>query len=240
DFERFDPSKIGTGEGAQAYGHGLYFAGNEGVAQSYRDVLTPKLKIDNQPVQPTTTAQNLVVAHGGDVDAAIKEFSGRVEGWMPGTRDRIKATDTLAEMESLRGRVSFGPGGGKMYEVNIAADPEHFLHWDKPLSEQSPYVRNAIEKAGLKPTEPDLGSFGGVPVRGAPRWADTPEAAQALRDAGIPGIRYLDQGSRGAGQGTSNYVVFDAATIDILRKYGLAGLMAGGGAAAAGSQQQSQ
>lgn len=35
-------------------------------------------------------------------------------------------------------------------------------------------------------------------------------------------------------------VVFDANTIDILRKYGLAGLMAGGGAAAAGSQQQSQ
>ena len=33
-------------------------------------------------------------------------------------------------------------------------------------------------------------------------------AAQMLRDAGIPGIRYLDGGSRGAGQGTSNFVVF--------------------------------
>ena len=29
-------AKIGTGEGAQAYGHGLYFAGNEGVAQYLR------------------------------------------------------------------------------------------------------------------------------------------------------------------------------------------------------------
>jgi hypothetical protein len=29
-----------------------------------------------------------------------------------------------------------------------------------------------------------------------------------LRKAGIPGIRYLDGGSRGAGAGTSNYVVF--------------------------------
>ena len=35
-FDQFDTSKIGTGEGAQAYGHGLYFAGNEGVAQAYR------------------------------------------------------------------------------------------------------------------------------------------------------------------------------------------------------------
>jgi hypothetical protein len=32
--------------------------------------------------------------------------------------------------------------------------------------------------------------------------------ADRLRKAGIPGIRYLDGGSRGAGAGTSNYVVF--------------------------------
>lgn len=33
-------------------------------------------------------------------------------------------------------------------------------------------------------------------------------ASEALRNAGIPGVRYLDQISRGAGQGTYNYVVF--------------------------------
>ena len=41
DFDKFDLSKIGTGEGAQAYGHGLYFAENEGVAKGYRDALAP-------------------------------------------------------------------------------------------------------------------------------------------------------------------------------------------------------
>jgi hypothetical protein len=41
DFNAFDLSKIGTGEGAQAYGHGLYFAENEGTAKSYRDALSP-------------------------------------------------------------------------------------------------------------------------------------------------------------------------------------------------------
>lgn len=40
DFDRFDTGKIGTGEGAQAYGHGLYFAENEGVATSYRNQLS--------------------------------------------------------------------------------------------------------------------------------------------------------------------------------------------------------
>lgn len=36
EFEQFDISKIGTGEGAQSYGYGLYFAGHEPVASQYR------------------------------------------------------------------------------------------------------------------------------------------------------------------------------------------------------------
>jgi hypothetical protein len=66
-------------------------------------------------------------------------------------------------------------------------------------------------------------------------------AADALHQAGIPGIKYLDQGSRSAGEGSHNYVVFDANTMNIIRRYGLAGLMAGGAAASlGGTQQESQ
>lgn len=36
DFDKFDLSKIGTGEGSQAYGHGLYFAEHPGVAMAYK------------------------------------------------------------------------------------------------------------------------------------------------------------------------------------------------------------
>jgi hypothetical protein len=40
DFDKFDMSKIGTGEGAQAYGHGHVFcAQREGVERSYRGCL---------------------------------------------------------------------------------------------------------------------------------------------------------------------------------------------------------
>ena len=34
-FDKFDMSKIGTGEGAQAYGHGLYFAESPATAKQY-------------------------------------------------------------------------------------------------------------------------------------------------------------------------------------------------------------
>jgi len=54
NFDKFDASKIGTGEGAQAFGHGLYFAGDEGVANGYRrrlagDEMPESLLIDGIP-----------------------------------------------------------------------------------------------------------------------------------------------------------------------------------------------
>jgi hypothetical protein len=39
-FDRFSLDAIGSGEGAQAYGWGLYFAGKKAIAQFYRDKLT--------------------------------------------------------------------------------------------------------------------------------------------------------------------------------------------------------
>lgn len=43
DFDRFDVSKIGTGEGAQAYGYGLYFAGKKAVAEYYKNALGARI-----------------------------------------------------------------------------------------------------------------------------------------------------------------------------------------------------
>ena len=37
-FDKFDSSKIGTGEGAQAYGHGLYLAESDKVAGEYANM----------------------------------------------------------------------------------------------------------------------------------------------------------------------------------------------------------
>jgi len=45
EFDEFDTGKIGTGEGAQAYGHGLYFAENPEVAQAYRSRLAGRPEI---------------------------------------------------------------------------------------------------------------------------------------------------------------------------------------------------
>src|SRR6266576_4048206 len=65
DFERFDLTKIGTGEGAQSYGNGLYFAENKGVAGEYQKNLSPdgKITLNNgmsiNQVQPSELAKKL-------------------------------------------------------------------------------------------------------------------------------------------------------------------------------------
>lgn len=207
DFDAFDAGKIGTGEGAQAYGHGLYFAENEDVAKSYRD----KLSANNQ------------------VPVTIPSPFGPV---------------SVLEKDASR--------PGRMYQVALNADPDTLLDWDKPLSEQPQGVQDLVaqtqaQRAAAEKYRPlqlsdikrdSQGNPVGPGTGGqayqylaAPRYGATPEAvASSLNQAGIPGIKYLDAGSRAAGGGTHNYVMFDPATIAILRKYGLAAMLAGGGA----------
>ena len=49
---------------------------------------------------------------------------------------------------------------GRLYEVNIHADPESFLDWDKPLSQQPEKVQKALAKYGAVDGEvhPPIGS----------------------------------------------------------------------------------
>jgi hypothetical protein len=47
-------------------------------------------------------------------------------------------------------------------------------------------------------------------------------ASGLLNSLGVPGIKYLDGVSRGAGSGTRNYVVFDEGLLNILERNGQA------------------
>jgi hypothetical protein len=240
----FDPTKIGTGEGAQAYGVGAgYGAENEGVARGY--------KMAGQPSYLNPTVAKIAQdAHGEAVQRGVDDpiAAARNSLWeqRQATTDPIlkrQIDDAYNNIEQLT-----KPGGvGHMYEVKVAADPERFLHWDKPLSEQHQDVIKALNNTPYPPhdmrmtgkeyltaleTNREMASKQGDPAA---------LASRALQEAGIPGIKYLDQGSRGAGAGSHNYVVFSPEIMNIIRRYGLAGLMGGAGAAAlGGTQQESQ
>ena len=72
-FDKFSMDKIGTGEGAQAYGHGLYFADRRGIAKSYRENLTQRGTGDFGDVM-SDEVLSYQAFEGGPYDDATKEI----------------------------------------------------------------------------------------------------------------------------------------------------------------------
>jgi hypothetical protein len=247
DFDRFDLSKIGTGEGAQAYGHGLYFAESEGVAKWYRERLAARqtmadVKLDGSP---DDIARHAVTVAKGDLVQALKtadDFVQWLDSMGPATfggaaAKQAKVDGAAAAAAALRDRPqefekAYNPG--HMYEVNIKADPDSFLDWDAPVGQQT-HLLDKLRALAPDPDKFDKTQDGtgrefmewvGASDRNHWYHSEHPEflksateRTKAIREAGIPGIRYLDQGSRGAGQGSRNYVLFDDSLVDIKRKY---------------------
>lgn len=233
-FDEFDIRKIGTGEGAQAYGRGLYFADNEDIAKYYRNKLTEDSFVTPEgTLWSPESLQHLNVRVAArrnpeDLDVAIQRGEDLLQNAPTAIRDLLESD--LNALRTLRdaGGVSRNPG--YMYEVDLNADPRDFLNWDLPLSQQSREVRESIRSASPSTFEyvqsipGKYGDAGGFIYDDIVDQLGGHENARlALMQAGIPGTRYLDAGSRGVG-GTYNYAVFDPEIIDIQRRYAQGGL----------------
>jgi hypothetical protein len=198
DFDKFRMDKLGTGEGAQAYGHGLYFAENEGVARGYRDALRfPRV---DSPSTVTEQILDDLNYHRGNVDGVRSAYEVMIQRGDEAAQKMGR--EKLAELDSV---VAANPG--RMYEVDINTTPDRLLDWDKPLSEQPQAVRDALPSIASKDllTDPrqakriEDGTLPGSAVYSAPMnygGRSNEEVARKWRKAGIDGIQYADQGSR--------------------------------------------
>jgi len=235
-FDRFSMDSIGTGQGAQAYGYGLYFAENPKVAGEYANQLA-KLKSENawdEVIGPIMQKHNIPLSHwesrGDDAVA------GRL---LNNYGDRLSDAEKL-QIESVMDK--------HIYNVKIDVEPEDLLDWDAPLSEQSESVKKAFyefansktgkfaaDSLGIDDIKKMTSPYGGEPTGediyafmyegySGTHWdAERPEISKYLKEKGIPGIRYLDQGSRGKGEGTRNLVIFDDSLIEIVQPKKLLG-----------------
>lgn len=228
DFDRFDASKIGTGEGNQTFGYGHYLAENEDVAKHYRDNVGPNYELPvpeelSKELQRTWDAYDAISRRHSEWSVA--NSGGGVYRPNPLDADRDAA---IAAWQAVRSKIdsATAPPPGRVYEVEVAHPESALLDLDALASEQSPAVRGALSKLGFK-TEGDLPPrhrIGGhTLVRRLQDDLSPPGASQTLFEAGIPGLRYFDQDSRVLGTGTRNYVIFPGAEdqIRILRKYGM-------------------
>lgn len=224
DFDRFEwsPKTRGTGEGAQAYGDGLYFAENEGIARHYRDALSSN-KFSYGNVRPDDEAIQKFSNQLSDIEqrkAGLVDKDGFIN--LDASADdlaSLQAKDDKVRNMMVMDTINRNPHlqYGRMYEVNINADPStDFINYDAPWEDQPQKVKDAFSYlAKNRPDGSDLA-----------RRIEAPIFAQEASDRGVKGIQYLDAGSRAVGEGTRNYVVFDDKIISIIRKYGIAGASA--------------
>jgi hypothetical protein len=273
-FEEFDASKIGTGEGAQAFGHGIYLAENPEIARDYQVRLSydpEKMKIGGKQI-------NAVYNQLQDAAARMPPARAAAEYEKLDLIERLMMNNPVDEVEKAAANLS--PATQKWFATQVKPSFETYgsfykadlpdemvdrmLDWDKPLSEQPEAVRNALKRriTDVRPTDGfDMGGnaklrdnrkgqidktsvspwlletvsgngmarfgltqkdvdrmFGSKDVseitgnqilsRLTEQTGSQAKASEYLRQLGIPGIRYLDAGSRDGGSGTRNFVVF--------------------------------
>ena len=223
----FDPTKIGTGQGAQAYGYGHYLAENPKVAggAEYRDPQGMFNRLTGGMNNREEFAHDMISQ--GREPAKVWEMMKQKYGQF---FDEPTLKADFEKVSSAR---------GNLYKVNLPDEQiAKMLDWDKPLSQQPESVRASlakvlrIEKGGQDDAEKWIAYLGDKSIdaantrkalleqiestpamfligkgtgRGGP---EAKYVSETLKSLGIPGIRYLDQGSRVGGKGTSNFVVF--------------------------------
>lgn len=213
-FDKFDSSKIGTGEGAQAYGHGLYLAESPAVADEYAGKLSKKF-VSIDEFKPS--AQEQIIFDRLSARANGMQYkSGGSAVWddlqsiiRHGTDAEKAAAKNIENNAGFLGRNLRITDQGSLYKVDLP--DEHIakmLDWDKPMTMQSDLYKQVAKEKEL----PYRGNTpkGGMDIYNSlvDQFGSQQAATEFLQKQGIPGIRYLDGGSRGAGSGTSNFVVF--------------------------------
>lgn len=242
----FDLSKVGTGEGAQAFGHGIYFAENPKVAEGYRkrlsggtDPITYEYKgqqfLDPQMVEgrvfdPVGHAVRLTYHQGAQTARQVAKEGLRASAAkepyaleMGGAEYYQKMLDTAKSInrKDIKGTQGF------LYKADIPDEQiPMMIDWDKPFNKQNPEIQALLkDKAnffGDKNVGEALGRanrnklFGGDLL--GKNEATPKEISEYFNSVGIAGIKYLDAGSRGVKKGTTNFVSFRPETVEILER----------------------
>jgi hypothetical protein len=218
--------KMGTGEGVQAYGHGFYGAEAPGVGTDYKVRLadrTGNQTLEDNTKIPSWVANKV---NAGQADEVRQDFLGRIaeaerkvaakEGQYWLEESKIKGLqEVVSAIDKMRGGQT--ASGGTLYKLDIPdADAAKFLDYDAPLSQQPKEIRDKFSEAMLgdlqDPLLKELFSGGNVPNEylgllpkstGAQAYRTLADklgseeaASEALRKAGIPGLKYRDQMSR--------------------------------------------
>ena len=158
-FDKFTTEKIGTGEGVQAFGWGLYFTDLESIARNYADKLAQETsfydasgnKIDYNNL---SDAEQFAII-------AVTDPKKKYETTLGIAQEDFNDNPMQFNKEYLDAVIKFKgakKSRGVVYKVSLhkgkTPDQYTWLEWDKPLSESIlnkifPELSNSIKKLGI-------------------------------------------------------------------------------------------
>lgn len=236
-FDKFSTEKIGTGEGAQAFGWGLYFTDVKSIAEWYANTLTAakneEATIDTKAPLTYEMEQYILEVVNSNGYTEQKQLEKYIEnlptkGYVPAKFEILK----LALPYIKRDGLTIKRLNKNLYKTSLfkGKKPGDYtlLEWDKPLTKEQ---KRRIAEQGIKEGITSLAYLNenGVPtlntsneitaesyykelqksfLLGSPK-----EASLFLLRAGIDGIKYPAESiARGTTSDTArgfNYVIFD-------------------------------
>jgi GGDEF domain-containing protein len=229
EFDRFSLHALGSGEGNQDQGWGLYFASKREVAEHYQEALAggTRALLAGKPPEQLPDAERRALG----VVTAVRDFATPTRlPWADalerakahqrelvdsGGSSAVEAAQILQTLESWSPEQLGNERRGHLYQVEVPED-ERLLEYEKPLNAQSELVQRAARGLAVEHQLGDPGDMSGRDLYAAlvRKLGSAQAASVALRDAGVPGLRYLDAESRArTGQESHNYVIWDERAI---------------------------
>jgi hypothetical protein len=229
----FDLAKVGTGEGAQAYGHGIYYGGARSTGERFRD--TNKQKGFNFQNEEAALGFELPPSARGQFMQLAQRYPNdpmQAAGWVQS--GNIAARDIPKEKIADLFKVYNEKTQGFLYKVDIPDEQiPLMMDWNKPFNQQTPQVQAAFTKlytdkniadadvmkwfADIDKEKGHMSAFYNN-LATSDNLKGAKDVSRLLLQEGVPGIRYLDDKSKAVGAGTSNFVVFKPETVKILEK----------------------
>lgn len=234
DYDTPSLEAIGSGEGAQVHGYGLYYALNRDVAEGYRETFTQD-KFVLKYGDKTYTKED------GAIFDALNDtwFAGSKEDALDGLKTRLdlKQYEDLDERDDIKNAIEFlkdvdenkielAPQG-QVHEVDIPEMPV-LLDEQKPFSEQSDFVKEKITNIMKNLPEkylkeyPKMGiervkelDFMGGEIYGAlvEAYGSDKMASNILEKNGIKGITYFGE------QDGRCFVIFNPKDVNVIQKF---------------------
>jgi hypothetical protein len=155
-FDRFSMDKIGTGEGHQAFGHGLYFTDLVDVAKHYAKTLNQpeQILVSGKSFTPGNYEITQIIGENRNSPQEIKQKLAKyIERSGPDNpyshnQDAQKIIDAIDN-----GKFSVSGGGQNLYKATLhkGKHPSEYVYldWDKPVStDTAERIKSAIGSQG--------------------------------------------------------------------------------------------